>query len=244
MKESNSGPATGTMPQPRYAIYYAPAETADLHRLGSRWLGYDAAARKDLEPDLPAGLSRCDWLAATEDPRRYGLHATLKPPFRLAEGKSEAALIAKLSVFASGRTPVDLSLPCLSAIGAFLALTPGGGLEPLSRLAGDCVTLFDEFRAPAGAAELARRSAAGLSAAQTAMLERWGYPYVLEEFRFHITLTGRLDSGARCTFKAALRDTLAPVLAAPLRLDSLCLFVQQTPESRFHLHRRFALGNP
>ena len=130
----------------------------------------------------------------------------------------------------------------LSAIGTFLALTPGGGLDPLHRLAKDCVTLFDEFRAPPGQAEFARRSAAGLSAAQEALLQRWGYPYVLEEFRFHITLTGRHDGNARCSVETALRRMLAPVLAAPLRLDSLCLFVQQTPESHFHLHRRFALA--
>ena len=49
------------------------------------------------------------------------------------------------------------------------------------------------FARPPGAAELERRRKAGLSAAQEKMLLRWGYPYVLDEFRFHLTLTGRLQ---------------------------------------------------
>ena len=33
----------------------------------------------------------------------------------------------------------------------------------------------------------------GLTDRQEALLTQWGYPYVMEEFRFHITLTGALD---------------------------------------------------
>ncbi|MEX2455572.1 MAG: DUF1045 domain-containing protein, partial [Rhodospirillaceae bacterium] len=91
--------------------------------------------------------------------------------------------------------------------------------------------------------ELARRRAAGLTPAQNALLQRWGYPYVLEEFRFHITLTGRLDADARPRFEKALESALAPALGRPLTVDSLCLFVQPAPDARFHLHRRFVLGS-
>ena len=231
-----------TADAPRYAIYFAPPADSALHRIGSGWLGYDAATGEDLPPDLPTEIAREDWQTATEEPRRYGLHATLKPPFRLAPGTTEAALIAKLSVFATGRPPFVLPALGLVRIGRFLALVPGNDCAELSALAGDCVTMFDEFRAPPSEADLVRRRAAGLTPGQEEMLGRWGYPYVLDEFRFHMTLTGPLDDTAASRFSAELTSRLAPVLAKPLRIDALSLFVQPSKESRFRILRRFALG--
>lgn len=226
----------------RYAIYFAPPEDSALHRIGSDWLGYDAATGEDRLPDLPPGIPREDWRAATEEPRRYGLHATLKAPFRLAPGVTESALIAKLSVFATGRAPVVLPPPELARIGRFLALVTGTGCGELSSLAADCVTMFDECRAPTSDADLARRRKAGLTPRQEEMLVRWGYPYVLEEFRFHMTLTGPLGEADAARFSKELEGRLAPVLAEPLRIGALSLFVQPSQERRFRLLRRLVLG--
>ncbi len=226
----------------RYAIYYAPEDSSELHRIGSRWLGYDAASGAECTPDLPASLSAEAWRAATEEPRRYGLHGTLKPPFRLAAGASEAGLIAMLSVFAAGREPIPLPPPRLARIGRFLALVPDEKNEALATFAADCVTRFDEFRAPPPDAETARRRAAGLSLRQEDMLLRWGYPYVMEEFRFHVTLTGPLAESDTRRFRKALDALMAPALREPLGVSSLCLFVQPAQESRFRILRRFVLG--
>jgi hypothetical protein len=34
--------------------------------------------------------------------------------------------------------------------------------------------------------------AAGLNQSQVANLDRWGYPYLFADFRFHMTLTGKV----------------------------------------------------
>ena len=86
----------------------------------------------------------------------------------------------------------------MELIGGFVAIVPATPSPGLDELAADCVTGFERFRLPMTAQERSRRLAAGLSQHQTANLERWGYPYVFEEFRFHMTLTdasGRI--GAR-----------------------------------------------
>jgi len=93
----------------------------------------------------------------------------------------------------------------------------------------------------ASAAELARRRAAGLTQRQDTLLLRWGYPYVMEEFRFHLTLTGKLDADLAETVQRYLVRTLAPVLPAPFRVEDLCLFGEDD-QGRFHLIDRFALS--
>jgi putative phosphonate metabolism protein len=226
----------------RYAVYWAPEPATDLARFGARWLGRDAEtgqATMALAPGLPAS-----WERATAEARLYGFHATLKPPFRLGDGHDETELDTALATLCAKLAPIDGMTLRLSALDGFLALVPGSRLPELADLARRCVIELDAFRAPADAAELERRRAAGLTARQEAMLTRWGYPYVLEEFRFHLTLTRRLtqETGAEIV------DFLAPhaerACAAPQRIASICLFVQVAPGADFTLRRRFPLGNP
>src|ERR1700679_2733683 len=93
MPESNPNPS-------RYGIYFCPRSETPLHRMGSHWLGRDATTCATLDPDLPDLIRPADWLRVTGNPRRYGFHATLKPPFRLAEGVTVDDLQAALRDFA------------------------------------------------------------------------------------------------------------------------------------------------
>ena len=124
-------------------------------------------------------------------------------------------------------------------IGRFLALVPGAPLDALSDLARDAVRTFEPFRAPLTEAEIARRRPESLSPRQRALLARYGYPYVMEEFRFHLTLTGPLPPGAD-RVEAAAQAWFAPWLDQPFRVDDLCLFGEDA-EGRFHLLSRHAL---
>ena len=127
---------------------------------------------------------------------------------------------------------------CVEALGQFLALIPSGSDSRLDALAADCVQAFEPFRAPLTPAELSRRRAAGLSPRQDRYLEEWGYPYVMEEFRFHMTLTERLATLERAHWKAVLEAHFAPLADQPLVLDGLSVFVQDSLESPFqHLAR-------
>ncbi len=222
----------------RYAIYYTPPPGA-FAAFGASWLGWDVEAGcRVVQPSLP-GLTRL-LSEITATPRRYGFHATLKPPFRLAEGQDQAALDAAVVRLADTLAPVRMNGLKLADIGRFLALMPDGDPTTLDALAARVVETLDGFRAPIGEAERARR-ATGLSPRQAALLERWGYPYVLEEFRFHMTLTGPFDRAEAAPVSAALVPRLAACLPRPFLLDALSL-VAEGEDGYFRVLHRYALS--
>ncbi|MDQ2095943.1 DUF1045 domain-containing protein [Rhodalgimonas zhirmunskyi] len=223
----------------RHAIYYAP-EPGPLARFGAAWLGWDADTGTPVpHPDVPGLPLPLEEI--TQTPRKYGLHGTIKPPFRLSEGLDQPRLEQAISDLCHGLSPVTLDGLALSALGSFLALTPTGDMTPLSDLAAEVVRALDPFRAPATEEELEKRRNARLSPRQEANLIRWGYPYVMEDFRFHITLTGRLPKSARKATEAALAPVLALLLPHPFKIESLCHFGEDE-RGRFHLLKRYPLG--
>lgn len=220
----------------RYAVYYAP-EPGEFASRASQWLGWDAAAGVNLTPPdlgLPADQ-------ITRDPRKYGFHGTIKPPFRLAEGLTEAKLRGALADLAAGLAPVRLTGLRLASIGGFLALVPEGDTAPLGDLAAEVVRALEPFRAPLTPAEIARRRPEGLTPRQRALLEAYGYPYVMEEFRFHLTLTDRLEPPLNEQARAVLEAYFAPVLPRPFVVADLCLF-GEAQDGRFHLLHRYPLS--
>lgn len=226
----------------RYAIYFAPAPEEELARFGAAWLGRDAELGADIEQPRLDAVAPETLRSLTAAPRRYGFHATLKPPFALADGRYEADLVAAVGCFAAAQPVFDLPALRLAAIGRFLALIPAHPSAPLQALADNCVREFDGFRAPPTTAELARRKAAGLTARQEDMLRRWGYPYVFEEWRFHMTLTGRLSPEERAAVEPPLRSLVAPLLDRTHRVGQLAIFAEPQPGGPFIVRARFALG--
>lgn len=223
----------------RHALYYAP-ESGPLARFGAAWLGWDAETGQEVpHPDVD-GLP-CPLAEITETPRKYGLHGTIKPPFRLPDGCDQAGLERAIATLCAGLSPVTLDGFALTNLGSFLALTPIGDTTQLAALAGTAVRTLDPFRAPSSEDELEKRRKARLSPRQEANLIRWGYPYVMEDFRFHITLTGRLSKRERKATEAALSPILAPLLPRPFLVRSLCHFGED-PAGRFHLIKRYPLG--
>jgi putative phosphonate metabolism protein len=224
----------------RYAVYWTPGPGA-LADFGAAWLGWDAGRGAPVpHPEVP-GLPRPP-AELTAEPRRYGLHATLKPPFRLAPGTTAAMLDAAVAGLARRLAPADVPEGLAPGrLGGFLALLPAGDEAALAAVAAAAVEALDPFRAAPGAAELARRRAAGLTPRQEALLKRWGYPYVMEEFRFHVTLTGRLAPAESEAVAAALGPLLAPLLPRPFRLEALSLMGEDA-DGRFRLVARHPLG--
>jgi len=133
----------------------------------------------------------------------------------------------------------------LRRLGRFLALVPDGPAPAIQALAARLVEAFDGFRAPPSPAELARRRSHRLTPAQDANLARWGYPYVMDEFRFHVTLSGALDAATLDRLESVLTPLVAGFAAAPLALTELALFEQSDAAAPFRLTRRFPLaGRP
>jgi Protein of unknown function (DUF1045) len=221
----------------RHAIYLAPPRGSALARFGADWLGWDPEAGEERTaapvPALAAVQARI-----AEVPRRYGFHATLKAPFHMVEGRTAAELDAAAAALAAARPAFSLTLR-VAAVGRFVALLAQDPPQALAALEADCVTGLDRFRAPLARAEIASRGPLDPGAA--AHLARWGYPWVLDRFRFHMTLTGPLAPAEAATVRDALADALAPILAVPMPVDALCRFAG-APDGRFHLLARHPLS--
>ncbi len=222
----------------RYAIYYLP-EPGPLADFGAAWLGWDAATGQDMAHPCIDGLP-LPVEQITYTPRKYGLHATIKPPFRLAPGTTENALNDALAALCADQPAVTLDGLDLAQLGRFLALRPEGDETALNALAANAVRILDAFRAPLSEAELTRRRAANLSPEQDALLLQWGYPYVMESFRFHITLTGKLPKAQARQTAQVLKPHLAPLLPQPFRITTLSL-MGEADDGRFHLIARHEL---
>ncbi len=230
-------------PAPRYALYYAPPVNSPWWTQGSAWLGRCAVSGAALPQPPIDGVDAATFAVLTAHPRRYGLHATLKPPFRLAEGCRLDDLLAAADRYARSQTAFTMPPLRAERLPDFLALTPAQPDARVDALAAKCVTLFDGYRAPLNARELARRKRAPLDALELALLDRWGYPYVLERYRFHLSLTGPLTAASPATVAALERaaQALATALAGePLRVDALCVFAQAHGDADFRLIHRAA----
>ena len=227
----------------RYALYYAPRAEEALAMAASRWLGRNAETgeARDLAP--VSGVSHERLSAIVADPRLYGFHGTLKPPIALIDGATERDFVDAVGSFAATERQIDVSSLALAELQDFLALVPADRCAALQDFSDRCVVEFDEFRRPADDGELARRRAPGLTERQENLLLRWGYPYVLEQGRFHLTLTGRMpDARERGLILNELRRRFMGFLDRPLAVRDLCVFRQPAPGRPFTVLARFRLG--
>jgi putative phosphonate metabolism protein len=222
------------MSAPRYAIFFVPAPETPLYQTGAALLGYDVYTGKQLPFPDGLALGHDDWRALTSEARVYGFHATLKAPFRLAPGRSTEELAAQLATFAAACAPVPI-VPAVGTIGSFAAVIPAEPSAALNRLAAECVRAFDAFRAPLNDDERRKRLASPLSARHKENLERWGYPYVFDDFRFHMTLTGRIAPARQDPVLACLRDRLVAIEGRRLSVDRVALLCQPDRDTPFRL---------
>ncbi|OXT02094.1 hypothetical protein B7H23_03980 [Notoacmeibacter marinus] len=230
----------------RYAIYFTPPRNHPLTLAASDWLGRDAFSHDaDTEwmPHERGVLSVDEWRSLTQEPRRYGFHGTIVAPFRLSEQQREDALFDAFDAFCASHSGFAVTLE-VAALGNFLALLPVNSLSALSRLARQAVETFDDFRAPLTEVERARRKPEALTDNQRAMLDRHGYPYTMDEFRFHMTLTDRIDdTGLRNEVRALLEERLGNSIAEPVLFEDLAIFMQPAPDQPFQVVRQMKLGS-
>ena len=226
---------------PRYAIYFVPPADSTLYRFGADLIGYDAYSSRPLP--FASGIEKDvdDWKKFTTDPRKYGFHATLKAPISLAVDRTEEQLVAAMHDFARTPRAIPVIAPTVRSIGSFIAVVPGSPSAELQNLAGECVTAFDDFRAPLTAADRERRNVPALSERQVAHLDRWGYPYVFEEFRFHMTLAGSLPAERRGAVMDILRERFAALQLSSVSVDRLALFRQNDAKSSFTIIAHWSL---
>jgi putative phosphonate metabolism protein len=231
----SGGPAS-VSPDARVAVYYAPHADDALAADSAAWLGRNPATGARVpQPDI------ADIAEITAEPRLYGFHATLKPPMRLAEGRTWRDFLAAATACADRIAPFDLPPLSVQDLFGFLALRETTPSAPLQAVADVCVEQLDAFRAPPSEAELARRRRGTLTPRQDEMLARWGYPYVLDAWFFHMTLTRRLSPDEKRVFMPAARAYFTRAIATPRRVSDICLFVQPSPGQPFVIRERLRL---
>ena len=218
----------------RFALYYLPASGSPLARFATAWLGRGTA------PGRLAGIDAAWQRRLTAAPALYGLHATLKPPFRLAPGRNRAGLERAVRTLAAALPAFPAPPLRLAGLGGFLALVPQRPSPALARLAAVCVAGLDGFRAPPLPEDVARHRV-GLDARQEALLTRWGYPYVMDAFRFHVTLTCRLGEAERAAARAALAPHVAPLCGRPWAMTEIALMRQAALGAPFRETGRYRL---
>jgi hypothetical protein len=232
--------------QPRFAIYLAPEPQEKLWSFGSSWIGYDAQTRASLKhPALP-GITPEAIHEATEHPRLYGLHVTVKAPFRLMDGVCVSELEDAAEELACRHHPIGpfslvLEERKVGEANLFLCLAPAEKQPALHRLEADAVVTLDPFRAPLTLAEVSRRRPDRLGRTELGYLQSYGYPYVLDAFQPHISLTGPIapDSPLR-TGLAQRLNSEADLMQFAAR--SLLIFEQPEPGARFYIRQRYRLG--
>jgi putative phosphonate metabolism protein len=230
------------MDEPRYAIYFVPPADSALYHFGAGFLGYDCYTGESLPHPQDVALAASEWDALTRDARRYGFHATLKAPFRLLPSFSEADLTAELERFAAIPRTLPEIKPIVQSLAGFIAVVADMPNMDLDRLAADAVMAFDRFRCPLSPHEREQRLGAWLSERQTDNLDRWGYPYVFDDFRFHMTLTGRIEAGRRGAILTLLQARFDAIEGAHvLPVSQVALLRQERRASPFRVVREAAL---
>ena len=227
----------------RVAIYYAPDTLSSAWQVGSKWLGRDAATRQQLHQPIVDGIADEAMTDLTSHPRRYGWHATLKAPFQLAHGHDLNTLRAGLRQLCQGRRPFDLAPLELSTRDGFLSLRPKGSQPVLAQLAADCVQQMHRFAAPLSEKELARRRLALLSTEEDELLMAWGYPYVLQYFQFHFSLTGPLNSFPEHLIPQLIQAAKFQFQElSAVRVDRLSIFIEPNLGDDFYLFEQIGFA--
>lgn len=217
----------------RYAVYFTPPHDDPLTETAQSWLGRNAFTGESLAAKSHVAFSGAKVSLHTASPRRYGFHATIVAPFTLKGGVTETELVEGLHAFCAKQNPIAIQQSIIGQMDAFFAIVPAEPHVLLNQLANDAVVYFSDMQAPLNERELARRTSQTLSARQISLLQRWGYPFVMEEFRFHMTLTGKVPASERAAMSDTLRDVFADALKQPLEVGGLALFVEPEPGAPF-----------
>ena len=228
---------------PRYAIYYAPREVHPLSQMTSAWLGRDAFTNTVCDRPVLEGLDGINLDQLTQDARHYGFHATLKAPFELHPEQDEAGLLLAFKALTTRHAPFQADIQ-VAALGPFLAFVLAMDSLQMQALHTDCVVALDGFRAPLSDFDLNRRLHAGISPRHESQLREFGYPYIFDDFRFHMTLTERIpDQARRAQVLAVLQDHFQ-AFAGPHKFETLAVFKQGARDEPFTILDLQSLTGP
>ena len=227
----------------RYAVYYTPEDSTPLADFAQQVLGRDAGGRSVAasEGDYPDKQLAAS-VSAT--PAHYGFHATLKAPFHLRKGQSENSLLSAVEVLAQQQAPIVMHTLEPRKLSGFAALMFAVQPTAIHQLANECVEQLEAFRAPLTPEDIQRRNPDALSKTQRYYLSKFGYPFVMSEFRFHMTLTGPLHAAEHAHYFTWLDALYRRRVLSPPVLNRLVVFWQPDRTTRFTRVEEFSFTTP
>ena len=215
----------------RYAVYFSPDADSELGQFGQAVFSRSPNSQRGSNASSTF-LNEARWQKLTEKPAHYGFHATLKAPFELMSGQSLDALTTEVINLAKSSVPIELTSLYPRSFGGFMALNLATEIEPLSRFAFKCVESFEPFRRALSEADVIRRKQHNLSDRQEVLLQKYGYPHVADEFRFHLTLTGRLTDEDQDYENWVISEYNRLISETPV-LDRISIFMQPDRKTPF-----------
>ncbi len=217
----------------RFAVYFSPDDASELASFGAYALGRDAtgnataASQGDYPDDRVASRLR-------SKPAHYGFHATLKAPFELSQLSNKSLLLEDVEALASNTRSISLHSLYPRALAGFMALTLKSDVNTsVSHLASHCVERLESHRATLSAADIARRQTGQLSDTQQHYLVKYGYPFVMSEFQFHMTLTDNLQDTTDTPYTLWLEELFKTRVPVTPELDRLAVFYQADRDTPF-----------
>jgi len=183
----------------RYAIYYAPPKESSLEEFGRYWFGWDP-----LNAKLINNKRRINYLNRfgiknlinidknVLIAKKYGFHGTLIPPFKLNKNYSTNTLFKKTEEIAKKLKKFKFYKFKLKKINNFYAFVQNKKNNNINKLSNRLVRELFKFRSPLTKKEIDRRNPSKLSKLQLNILYKWGYPYLMSEFNFHMTLASEV----------------------------------------------------
>lgn len=221
----------------RVAIFYAPGSQTPLANFGAHWLGWDVEQAKSVpHPQIDGLPEPIEVLVAT--PQKYGFHGTLKAPFRIRHDQTIDSLKEAMKAFSDQRKPFVIGKMKVATLGRFVAIIQEKASDNFAGFASEIVRNFEDYRAPLSDEDIAKRREAGLTPRQDELMLKWGYPYIFDEFKFHLTLTGKLSEQNAQSVCDRLTDHLKPILDTPVQAVDLCLYGERE-DGRFEIIERF-----
>ena len=226
----------------RYAIYYAPIENCGLDVFGKCLLGWDPYKGEEITNSYPPKLPNLQKFSRfVLTPKQYGFHGTIKAPFRLKDGYTYNDLENKVCEISKQIHSFYIDKLIIKKLGNFIALIPTNNLK-VNDVSNKFVEGLDYLRDELSENEIKKRNPIKLTSRQKKMLFKWGYPYVFNEFKFHLTLTSKLNIEEIDDVFKSLQNILTQFNLIKINFNSVCIFGQKSDE-KFYFIKRFKFNN-
>ena len=183
----------------RYAIYYAPPKESSLEEFGRYWFGWDPLNAKLINNKQRINYLNRFGIKNLKNidknvliAKKYGFHGTLIPPFKLNKNYSTNKLFKKTDEIAKKFKKFKFYKFKLKKINNFYAFVQNKKNSNINKISNRLVKELFKFRSPLTKKEIDKRNPSKLSKLQLNILHKWGYPYLMSEFKFHMTIASEV----------------------------------------------------